>query len=157
MDGRDDLGRLKKGSVPSHKLPVGSETIRKDKGRGKPRVYRKVAEPNVWQLRALIVWKALNGPVPKGCVIHHKDRDSMNDMPKNLECLTRAEHAREHAKDQPVMLAKSGEKYVYPNRKGRMVRIRVDGKNRHFGTYSTIEEAACVARQFKLFDSRIDA
>jgi hypothetical protein len=85
--------------VPAHKLPVGSETIRRDKVKGSPRVYRKVAEPNVWRLRAVIVWEELNGPVPKGRVIHHRDRNSLNDDPKNLQCLTRSEHASEHARD----------------------------------------------------------
>lgn len=89
----------KKGCTARNKMPVGSETIRKDKGNGAPRVYRKVADPNVWRLRAVIVWEELNGPVPKGRVIHHRDRNSLNDDPKNLQCLTRSEHASEHARD----------------------------------------------------------
>ncbi|MGN8062759.1 HNH endonuclease signature motif containing protein [Ralstonia sp. 22111] len=90
---------FKKGRTTHNRLPVGSETIRRDKGSGASRVYRKVAEPNVWRLRAVLVWESLNGPVPKGCVVHHKDKDSMNDAPGNLECLSRAEHAREHKHD----------------------------------------------------------
>lgn len=90
----------RKGFEPHHKLPIGSETTRRDKGKGSPRVYRKVAEPNVWKLRAVLVWESINGVVPKGKVIHHRDRNSMNDIPTNLECLTRAEHAREHAKER---------------------------------------------------------
>lgn len=87
---------FKKGKAAHNKLPVGSETITKDKGRGQPRVYRKVAEPNIWRLRAVLVWEEIHGPVPNGYVIHHVDHDSLNDSPTNLECLTRAEHARVH-------------------------------------------------------------
>jgi hypothetical protein len=93
--------RKRKNDVPGwNRLPVGSETIRRDRGDGLPRVYRKVADPNVWRLRAVLVWEAANGPVPVGHVVHHDDRDSLNDSLGNLQCLSRAEHVQEHRNDR---------------------------------------------------------
>lgn len=81
---------------PAHnRLPVGSVRIRTF--RGVKRAWVKVAEPNVWRERAKVVWEREHGrPIPRGRVIHHRDRDSLNDDPSNLVALTRSEHAREH-------------------------------------------------------------
>jgi len=77
-------------------LPVGSETVRVDKN-GKPRCFVKTAEPNVWNYRAVIVWENHNGrSVPGGYVVHHIDRDSLNDVPNNLQAMTRSAHIAEH-------------------------------------------------------------
>lgn len=77
-------------------LPVGTETVRLDKN-GAPRCHVKIAEPNVWQLRAVLVWERENGgKLPEGMVVHHRDRNSLNDDIENLEALTRAEHIAEH-------------------------------------------------------------
>lgn len=85
----------KKGRRSERWLPVGSETIREDKT-GNLRAFIKLAEPNVWRERAIIVWERENGPLPEGKVVHHRDRDSLNDAPRNLQDLTRAEHINEH-------------------------------------------------------------
>ena len=45
----------------------------------------------------MIVYELHHGPVPAGCVVHHRDRNSLNDAPDNLMALTRAAHAAEHA------------------------------------------------------------
>lgn len=44
----------------------------------------------------IYVWEYYNGPVPKGCHIHHKDLDKSNNDISNLVCVTRAEHNRIH-------------------------------------------------------------
>lgn len=84
--------------APNH-LSVGTVTIRTAKDTGVQRAWVKIAEPNVWRRRAVVVWESVNGPVPRGRVIHHKDRDSLNDAIENLASLTRAEHALEHSGD----------------------------------------------------------
>lgn len=76
-------------------VPVGSERERIDKN-GKRRMFVKVQDPNVWKLRAVLNWEATHGPVPQGSVIHHRDRDPLNDAPENLESLDRSAHIREH-------------------------------------------------------------
>lgn len=88
----------KKGRRSEKWQPVGTENVRVDKN-GKPRAWVKVAEPNKWKEKAIVVWEAKNGPVPEGLVIHHKDRDSLNDTPDNLQAMTRAAHIAEHRKE----------------------------------------------------------
>jgi len=43
-----------------------------------------------------VVWEQAHGQIPKGCVIHHKDGNPLNNDLANLECLTNAEHTRHH-------------------------------------------------------------
>lgn len=89
----------KKGCESNRKLPLGSVTIRHRKRDKYPRAFVKIGEPREWRERAKVVWESANGPIPSGCVIHHRDRNPLNDDLGNLECMTRAEHAREHEHD----------------------------------------------------------
>lgn len=84
------------GQAAHNHLPVGSETVRVEWYTGKRRAWVKVAEPNRWRKRAIVVWESTNGPLPRGMVVHHIDRDALNDDPANLVALTRAEHVEEH-------------------------------------------------------------
>lgn len=89
---------FKPGQAAHNKLPVGSVTVRTLQG--VKRAFVKVAEPNVWRERAKVVWEQTHGkPVPRGMVIHHDDRDSLNDAPENLIALTRKQHALEHLEE----------------------------------------------------------
>lgn len=89
----------KKGCESNRKLPLGSVTVRHRRREKHPRAWVKVAEPNVWVPRARHVYEALHGPVPRGSVIHHIDRNPLNDDPENLVAMTRREHALEHEHD----------------------------------------------------------
>ncbi len=85
---------------PAHnKLAVGSTRVRKEANTGLLRAWVKTAEPNVWRKRAVVVWEAIHGPLPRGSVVHHQDRDSLNDDPDNLAGLTRKEHTAEHRRE----------------------------------------------------------
>lgn len=86
------------GHRPANKLPVGSVTQRTDKN-GAVRAWVKIAEPNTWRLRAVVVWEATHGPLPRGRLVHHRDRNPLNDDLSNLAALTRAEHVKEHQQD----------------------------------------------------------
>lgn len=86
----------KKGQQSNRKLPVGSVRIRQRNREQYPRAFIKVAEPSVWRPRAAVVWEAENGPVPRGYLVHHRDRDTLNDSIANLELLSRSAHALEH-------------------------------------------------------------
>lgn len=44
------------------------------------------------------IWMASHGPIPKGCDIHHKDENPLNNDLSNLEMLTKAEHRKRHRK-----------------------------------------------------------
>lgn len=86
---------FKPGRRSDRRAPVGEERVRRTHD-GHLRMFVKVAEPNVWKLRAVKVWEDNVGPVPQGKLIHHQDRDTLNDDIGNLRCLTRAEHMEEH-------------------------------------------------------------
>jgi hypothetical protein len=92
---------FKKGQKARNALPVGSVTIRIDRS-GTRRAWVKVAAPNKWKRRAVVVWEAANGPTPKGHVIHHMDFDSLNDGLSNLEPLTRPEHSAKHRREMHI-------------------------------------------------------
>lgn len=88
------VSEFKPGPRPDRQAAIGAVRIRVRNGCR--RAFVKVQQPNVWRLRAVKVWEDANGPVPNGCVIHHDDRDSLNDALGNLICLTRAAHLAEH-------------------------------------------------------------
>ena len=52
-----------------------------------------------WVTRAPWIWQQLHGQVPPGYVIHHKDGNTLNDDPSNLECLSRQQHVSNHSKE----------------------------------------------------------
>jgi len=84
---------FQKGGAAHNKLPLGSVTIRQ-RLEEPPRAFVKIAEPNTWRERAKVVWEEINGKrLPRGYVVHHLDRDSLNDSPQNLVALTRAQFA----------------------------------------------------------------
>lgn len=121
---RGKATEFQKGIVPKNKLVVGSETIRTNHKTGSVRAWVKIAEPNVWRLRALVVWESTNGPLPKGYVVHHHDRNPLNDSLCNLRLLSRKEHLSEHRPDvdkekwsQSISAAKRG-KAPYPSTHG---------------------------------------
>lgn len=87
---------FKKGQSAHNRLPIGAVSIRIESNTKLPRAWIKVAEPNVWKKRAIVVWEGENGPVPAGFVIHHQDRDSLNDDISNLQLLSRSAHRKEH-------------------------------------------------------------
>lgn len=88
---------FKPGPRPDKRDPIGTVRIRTH--RKVKRAWIKVADPDVWRLRAVVVWELVNGPLPKGLLVHHKDRDSLNDGIENLQSMTRAEHVNEHRGD----------------------------------------------------------
>ena len=95
---KPNSGTFQKGRVSEKWVEIGTVTIRPDK-QGASRAWVKIADnnnPSDWVLRSVVVWEKHNGPVPKGMVIHHKDRNPLNDSVDNLEAMTRADHLREH-------------------------------------------------------------
>jgi hypothetical protein len=89
---------FKKGRKAETKCELGDIKIRTDK-KGRKRAWVKVADngnPYDWKLRAVVVWEGQHGPLKKGTLVHHKDRDTLNDAIENLQAMTRAEHLREH-------------------------------------------------------------
>lgn len=95
--GPSQRGTFKAGSIGRNRVPVGTERVRQRKHRtDAPRVWVKIADPNVWEPRAVVVWRDAGRTVPTGSVIHHVNDNSLDDRLENLTVLTRSEHAKHH-------------------------------------------------------------
>jgi hypothetical protein len=46
-----------------------------------------------------IVWASINGPIPYGWQVHHKNKDRADNRIENLECMSQREHLRIHGKE----------------------------------------------------------
>lgn len=104
---------FKPGMDAHNRLPVGSVRVRRETHTGLDRAWVKTAEPNVWRKRAVLTWEAEHGPVARGLVIHHCDRDSLNDAPTNLQALTRKEHTDEHRGELEAARARNGANFAH--------------------------------------------
>lgn len=83
--------KLIQGPGGGHKLPLGSIRVRKiTSGRFiRAIALVKIGEPNKWKRRAVLRWEESFGEVPKGMLVHHIDRGTLNDSPSNLFVLSR--------------------------------------------------------------------
>lgn len=90
---------FKPGQSAHNKLAIGSVRIRRETHTGLYRAWVKVDEPNVWKKRAVLVWESHYGSLPRGWVVHHDDRNSLNDDISNLIGMTRRAHVEEHREE----------------------------------------------------------
>lgn len=86
---------FKRGHTPTNKAPIGAVRFRTHSG-DSSRAWIKVSEPNTWRLRAVVVWESVNGVLPHGMIVHHRNRDTTDDAIGNLEAVSRAAHITEH-------------------------------------------------------------
>ena len=58
------------------------------------------------------IWIDNFGEIPKNFIIHHKDKNTLNNSIENLEILSRSEHAKKHSleKDRVEFFIKNGKK-----------------------------------------------
>ena len=89
---------FKKGQKGINWVEVGKITQRKDKNKTM-RNWIKIKEPNIWIEYAKHIWIKHNGNIPKGFIIHHIDKNSLNDVISNLALLTRTAHINIHRID----------------------------------------------------------
>jgi len=80
--------QFKKGQTPHNHLPVGTELIRSD-----GYVYIKVADPNKWCPKHILLWEAAHGEIPQGHIVIFGDGDKQNISLDNLILITRKKHA----------------------------------------------------------------
>lgn len=90
---------FKKGNITHNTLPVNSIITKKHKKEKQPRKFIKVAAPNKWKPYSRYIWEKYLGEIPKGHIVHHKDRNPLNDNIENLELISRAKHLAEHRKE----------------------------------------------------------
>ncbi len=139
---------FEKGILPHNYRAVGSEVLRSD-----GYVYKKIAEPNKWRQKHVLIWEEANGPRPEKHVILFGDGNRMNFDLDNLILVSQAQMAVLNYKK---LIQKSAEltrtgivvadllmKMTECSRKGR---IPMDVKTKNFytcrccGKTSTIQE-----------------
>ncbi len=98
---------FKKGQSPANRLPVFSIVVRTDK-ENKQRQWIKIAKSYTWIPYAEYIWIKNFGDIPKGFFVHHKDENTLNDEPENLQLVTRAEHINIH---RPTLRLAYNQKY----------------------------------------------
>ena len=81
--------QFKTGNKPWNYKPVGTERVN-DEG------YTdiKVADPNKWKGKHILVWESINGPVPKGHAVIFGDGNKQNFEPTNLILVSRKQLLR---------------------------------------------------------------
>jgi hypothetical protein len=79
---------FKKGHRPHNWQPVGFERIN-----GDGYVDVKIADPNKWKAKHILIWEAANGKVPKGHAIIFADKNRLNLALENLLMVSRGELA----------------------------------------------------------------
>jgi len=82
--------QFKKGHKPWNCRPVGSERVTTKDGY----LEVKVADPNKWRGKHILIWEAANGPVPKGHVVIFGDGNKRNFDINNLLLVSRAQLVR---------------------------------------------------------------
>lgn len=78
---------FQKGQAPVNYLPVGSERFTTDNY-----LRVKIADPDVWEFKHILVWEKHYGPVREGMIITFKDGDFTNCDIDNLEMISQAEN-----------------------------------------------------------------
>jgi len=71
-------------------------------GNKKPRRLIKVRDAkgdNEWEFYARYIWEQVNGKIPEGYVIHHVNKDRLDDRIENLLLLSPTEHIIMHKDD----------------------------------------------------------
>ena len=93
--------KFKKGNIPWNKgkysifnLPINTITYRKDY-RGKKRRWIKLSFIK-WELYARYIYMQHYGNIPKNFIIHHKDKNTLNDNISNLILEHRNKHIYYH-------------------------------------------------------------
>lgn len=80
---------FQKGHTPKNYMPVGSERVN-----GDDYVDIKIADPNKWRGKHLLVWEKYNGrTVPPGHVVIFGDGNRRNFVPDNLILVSRGQLA----------------------------------------------------------------
>lgn len=70
--------QFKKGNMPPSHKHIGSESVQDGY------VWVKIAEPNKWIKKHLLIWTKANGPIPEGYVLRFADGNKMNVSLDNL-------------------------------------------------------------------------
>lgn len=76
---------------------IWSKTRKKYIGNADERGYVSVTDRCNLHLRVhRVIWSCVNGDIPEGYDIHHKDHNPLNNRIENLEIVDSTQHKREH-------------------------------------------------------------
>lgn len=125
------LGRLRKDGTRKEIFTNNNRGYRRGSGDGS---YPEIC-------RSRLVWFAVNGPIPEGMQINHKNHDRADDNINNLELVTPSENNRYTRRHKD---SRSGYKGVTYNKEHNKysARICVNYKSKFLGYYSCPIEAA---------------
>lgn len=84
-----------------------------------------------------IVWEMLNGPIPEGIEIDHRNGIRSDNTPSNLRLATPSQNLC----NKSCRPNKTGFKGVYQFRERYVSRISCNGKTHSLGSYSSAEDA----------------
>lgn len=127
-------GRVKAGSV------AGT-----DNGDG----YRRIGIDGNYHLEHRLAFLFMTGEMPKaGMDVDHRNGIKDDNRFSNLRVVTKSVNLQNQRKAQRNNLS-TGIPNVYPSGKGFRVMMKVDGKQKYFGTYDTMELAGVIARFVK--------
>lgn len=87
-------------------------SFRRDKKTGYYLSSRKIGDKR--KRLHVYVWECAYGEIPKGNVIHHKDKNKANNELENLELMEDKEHERLHGKDRADEMREKLIKYAQP-------------------------------------------
>ena len=69
--------------------------MEKQEGQKKKRIRYKTKQVTITLHR--LIWEQHYGKIPEGMIIHHINKNPLNNDIKNLQCVTRKEHGHIHA------------------------------------------------------------
>ena len=110
---------FKKGNVTYNTLPVNSIILKKHWKEKQQRKFIKISEPNKWKSYSHYIWEKHFGEIPEGYIIHHKDKNALNDNIENLALMSRAEHLAEHRKEHDEVKKRLNQKKAWVIRRLR--------------------------------------
>ncbi len=121
-------------------------------GYGRLKVVSDIDDRRVVARAHRIAWVIRFGSIPVGlCVLHHCDNPPCVN-PDHLFLGTQGDNSRDKARKGRGLKSKKGLPFGvrFDRRSGfYQAHMRVDGRLKHLGTYSTIEKASAVAVAFK--------
>lgn len=109
-------------------------------GRGLPHAIG-VKLNTVGYLAHRIIWEMVNGPIPSGMVVDHKDCNPFNNKIDNLRLATKAQNSHN---SQLKISNKTGVKGVSIHSvTGKFIaQIKTNGKTLHLGVYDSLQDGA---------------
>ncbi len=84
--GKTSSTSFQKGSIPHNTVPVGTELTKAD-----GYMWVKIADPNKWRQKHILIWEEANGKRPSGHVIVFADQNRRNFELGNLVLVSREE------------------------------------------------------------------